>query len=187
MKKIFHRFALIPMSLTILISAQAAGAQYKYNYSSNIWVNSGMNLLFQKRWANARIRAAGKTELADALEGRRSNHGQKGNDRKGAARIASPLAEDVLRRVPLSLTSFKATSVKIMPLVLAAKLVDSKTEESRPFLKASTELLENYEEMLVSNKETRLKNNVAGAAAFALVMSRSVLTDGKKELSEKQS
>ncbi|HZH34735.1 MAG TPA: DUF6683 family protein [Pyrinomonadaceae bacterium] len=182
MKKHFNLFTLVLMIFTILSLGQNAQAQYKYNYSSNIWVNSGMNLLFQKRWATARIRAAGKTQLADALEGRRSN-----NNQKTPAQTAAAPTENILRRVPLSETSFESSSREMMPELLAAELVNVEPEESQRLIKASNELLRNYEEMLMMNKEAPLKNNVAGAAAFALIMSRSILTDGKKDLSEKQS
>jgi hypothetical protein len=66
-------------------------------------------------------------------------------------------------------------------------MLDAKAEDKQTFIKVSRELLKNYEEMLVANKETRVKNNVAGAATFALVMSRSILLNGERDLSEKQS
>jgi hypothetical protein len=182
MKTIFNFFAIILTVFTVSSLAQNARAQYMYNYSSNLWVNSNMNLLFQKRWATARIRAAGKTALADALEGRRSNNSQSTT----ANPISLQTDENVLRRAPLSATSFKSNPATSMPFVFVAKFADENTEEIRTLIKASTELLKNYEQMLITNKETRLKNNVAGAATFALLMSRSIMTDGKNELSEKQ-
>ncbi|HEX8250661.1 MAG TPA: DUF6683 family protein [Pyrinomonadaceae bacterium] len=178
MKKITYLFAFIFTVLSFAAAAQSASAQYNYNYSgsSNIWVNSNMNLLFQKRWEAARIRAAGKTQLADAMEGRRSGGGNQ----------TSAPAENILRRAPLTETSFKSNPAPMMPAVFGASLVDAKPEDNQTLIKVSRELLKNYEEMLVTNKETRLKNNVAGAATFALATSRSILYDGRSELSEKQ-
>lgn len=182
MKKTIYLFAFIFTILSFAAAPEKASAQYNYNYSSNIWVNSNMNLLFQKRWETARIRAAGKTQLADAMEGRRSSSVNQTTPQQQTAP-----AENILRRAPLSETSFKSNPATIMPAILGASLAGGKPEDSRTLIKVSRELLKNYEEMLVTNKETRLKNNVAGAAAFALVMSRSVLLDGSRELSEKQS
>lgn len=179
MKKIIYLFAFIFTVFAFSAAPQNASAQYNYNYGSNIWVNSNMNLLFQKRWEAAQIRAAGKTQLADALEGRRSGGGNPTSSQ-------SAPAENILRRVPLTETSFKSNPEPIMPAVLGASLVDAKPEDSRALVKVSRELLKNYEEMLVADKATRVRNNAAGAAAFALVMSRSVLMDGGRELSEKQ-
>ena len=178
MKKTIYLFAFIFTVLSFAAAPESASAQYNFNYSSSIWVNGNMNLLFQKRWETARIRAAGKTQLADAMEGRRSG----GNPT--SAQVAP--AENILRRVPITETSFKSNPATIMPAVFGASLVDAKPEDSRTLIKVSGELLKNYEEMLVTNKETHLKNNVAGAATFALVTSRSILTEGKNELSEKQ-
>lgn len=179
MRTLTRPFALTAACLTILVSAQAAHAQYNYNYSSNIWVNSGMNLLFQKRWETARMRAAGKNELADAMEGRRAGGAQ-------AAAQNAP-AENPLLRAPLSATAFRPTPSRVMPPILAAALADQKGEDFKVLSRVFGELLDNYDGMLAANGETRLKNNVAGAAAFALIMSRSVLTDGKSDLGERQS
>ncbi|HEY8559861.1 MAG TPA: DUF6683 family protein [Pyrinomonadaceae bacterium] len=173
MKKYLNLFAIIFTFTIVLTFTETTRAQYQYNYSSNMWVNSGMNLLFQKRWATARIRAAGKTQLADALEGRTAS---------GRQTVAP--SENVLRRVPLTQTSFKANPSPIMPSVLAANFAEGGDAAVRQFVKVSGELLKNYEQMLITNRETRLKNNVAGAATFALMMSRSVLTG--KDLTEKQ-
>jgi hypothetical protein len=178
MKKTIYLFAFI---FTILSFAGTASAQYNYNYSSNIWINNNMNLLVQKRWETARIRAAGKTQLADAMEGRRPVAGENQTPTPNAT------AENVLRRAPLTETSFKSNPATIMPAVFGASLGEGKPEESRALIKVSRELLKNYEEMPAAGNETRLKNNVAGAAAFALVSSRSILLDGQRELSEKQS
>jgi hypothetical protein len=95
-------------------------------------------------------------------------------------------AENILRRVPLTETSFKSNPTPVMPALLGASLGDAKPEDSRTLIQVSRELLKNYEQMLVTNNETRVKNNVAGAATFALLMSRSILLDGQRELSEKQ-
>ncbi len=122
------------MVFTLLAMSQNASAQYMYNYSSNMWVNSNMNLLFQKRWATARIRAAGKTELADALEDRRSNNSLSTT----ANTSAQQTDENVLRRAPLSATSFKSNPVTIMPFVFVAKFADENTEETRTLIKAAT-------------------------------------------------
>ncbi|MDQ3799569.1 MAG: hypothetical protein M3384_08970 [Acidobacteriota bacterium] len=184
MKKTIYLFAFIFTVLSFAAAPEKASAQYNYNYSSNIWVNSNMNLLFQKRWETARIRAAGKTQLADAMEGRRS--AGNGNQTTTQQQQSAP-AENILRRAPLSETSFKSNPATIMPAILGASVTGGKAEDSRTLIKVSRELLKNYDEMLATNQETRLKNNVAGAAAFALVMSRSVLLDGQRDLSEKQS
>lgn len=180
MKKILNLFALLLIGFCLLSAPEAAQAQFNYNYSSNIWVNSGMNQIFQKRWTVARMRDAGKNELADAMEGRKTNNGQQVGNQKASS------AENVLRRVPLSQTSFKASPVKIMPLVLVAATFDAPKEQRDILVEASKEILNNYEQMLIEQKETRLKNNVAGAAAFAIIMSRSILTEGGN-LSEAQS
>ena len=182
MKKIFNLFALVFTSFTILSLSQTAVAQYKYYYSSNIWVNSGMNLLFQKRWEIARIRAAGKNQLADAMEGRRSNNKQT----TFAAPQNAQQAENILRRVPLSHTAFKRINVNTFRINVGIQLLDKNAseEEKQTLYDAMDELLKNYDQMLVEQKETRLKNNVAGAATFAILMCRSILTGN--ELSEKQ-
>jgi hypothetical protein len=73
-----------------------------------------------------------------------------------------------------------------MPAIFGASIGDGKQEESLTLIKVSRELLKNYEEMPVAGNETRIKNNVAGAATFALVTSRSILTEGRNELTEKQ-
>ena len=135
MKSIFKFIALFSIGFIISTSASSVKAQYMYNYSSNMWVNSSMNLLFQKRWATARIRAAGKTELTDALEGRRSG---ANNNQSNSAERQTPLQteENILRRVSLRETSFKSNPATIMPFVLGAALVDAKTEEAQTLIKA---------------------------------------------------
>jgi len=182
MKKTIYLFAFIFTVLTFAAAPESASAQFNYNYSSNIWVNSGMNQLFQKRWETARIRAAGKTQLADAMEGRR-RPAAEGNQ---TTTTQTAQAENILRRAPLTETSFKSNPATIMPAIFAESLGDAKPEDRQTFIKVSRELLKNYEEMLAAKSETRVKNNVAGAATFALVMSRSVLLDGQRDLSEKQ-
>jgi hypothetical protein len=57
-------------------------------------------------------------------------------------------------------------------------------KEKQTLFDAMDELLKNYDQMLVEQKETRLKNNVAGAATFAILMCRSILIGN--ELAEKQ-
>jgi hypothetical protein len=180
MKKIIYLFAFIFTVLSFVAAPEKASAQYNYNYSSDIWVNGNMNLLFRKRWETARIRAAGKTQLADAMEGRRPVAGEN------QAPTPKATMENILRRVPLTETSFKSNPTPIMPALLGASLGDGKSEDSQKLIKVSRELLKNYDEMPVANNETRVKNNVAGAATFALAMSRSVLMNGQRELSEKQ-
>jgi hypothetical protein len=198
MNKVSGLTARIVLGLAFLTAAQtAAQAQYNYNYSSDRWVNSSMNLLFRKRWEIARIRAKGKHQLADALEGRRTPQGEAAAraaksakastaTRAGTAAKAAP-AQGVLPRAPLSQTSFKRISLRLAPTHLFVKFLDKDKEQRELVSKAASQLLKNYDEMLVRNRETRLKDNVAGAATFALLMSRSVLLDGKSELSEQQS
>lgn len=172
-------FTLIAFIFALLTLSQSASAQFQYNYSSNIWLNSDLNQMFQKRWTIARTRAEGRTQLADAMEGRRST-GSSGVSTQNAP------AENILRRVPLSQTSFKSNPIPVMPNLLGAKFVDQKPEDLQTLVNTFSELLKNYDAMLVSSKQTHLRNNVAGAATFALLMSRSVLT-GQPELSDKQS
>lgn len=158
--------------------AQYGGTSPFIRYSSNIFVNSNMHLFFQKRWQIAHLRAAGKHEVADALEGRRTNPGQ-------ASGQSAPTAENILRRVPLSQTSFKPAGKFIMPDELTGNLAGASADETATAQMLFTELLKSYDEMLVRNKEDRLRNNVAGAAAFALLVSRFILTG--EELTHKQS
>lgn len=42
-------------------------------YSNNRFVNSNLNLFFQKRWQVHRLRAQGNHQVVDALEGRTSS------------------------------------------------------------------------------------------------------------------
>lgn len=158
--------------------AQYIGTSPFIRYSNNIFVNSNMHQFFQKRWQIARLRAAGKHQVADAMEGRRTNNGQVSSQ-------SVPPAENVLRRVPLGQTSFKPVAKSVMPDELTKNLEGASAEDIANAKQLFNELLKSYDELLVSNKETRLKNNVAGAAAFALLTSRYVLTGS--ELSEKQS
>jgi hypothetical protein len=186
MKKNLNLFAFIFTIFCFLAVPNETKAQYigtspYIKYSNNIFVNSNMHLFFQKRWQIARLRAAGKHEVADALEGRRTNKGQPVNNSAPAAS-----GDNSLRRVPLSQTSFKSNKETIMPFVLGAETLEAGKEEREFLVKAAVELLKNYEQMLAEQKETRLRNNVAGAAAFAILMSRSILTDGS-ELGEAQS
>ncbi len=179
-KKIIGIYTLI--FATIVFSATEAKAQYVgtspfMTYSNNIFVNSNMHLFFQKRWRIASLRAAGKHQLADAMEGRVTSGGQK--------QSGAPSAEPGLRRVPLARTSFKPTGKTIVPDELTDDLQDISAEEKAAVRELFSELLKNYDQMLTENKETRLRNNVAGAAVFALLVSHSVLTNGS-ELSEKQ-
>jgi hypothetical protein len=178
MKRSFTLFAFI---FALLSLSQSASAQFQYNYSSNIWLNSDLNQMFQKRWTIARTRAEGRTQLADAMDGRRSI-----NSNGNASTAQSAPAENILRRVPLSQTSFKSNPIPVMPSLLGAKFVDQKPQDLQTLVKTFSELLKNYDAMLVSSKQSYLRNNVAGAATFALLMSRSVLT-GQPELSDQQS
>lgn len=170
--------AILFAAMLTFISPQTANAQFHNTYSSNIFLNSELNNLFNKRWAVARARSEGRTKLAEAMEGGRSN-GANASTQQTAAQ------PDILRRVPLSNSSFKNSRSPIMPEALARSIAGDQPETAVSLKGIFIELLKNYSQMLVDQKESRLQNNVAGSATFALLTSRMVLTGGE-ELSEKQ-
>lgn len=178
MKNLTGFAAIIFAATLIFIQPGSANAQFHNTYSSNIFLNSELNNMFNKRWATARARSEGRTKLAEAMEGGRSSTGS-------APQTQTAAQADILRRVPLSQTSFRSGGSAIMPAALASRMAGDKPETSASLEGIFRELLKNYDKMLAEQKETRLRNNVAGSATFALLTSRMVLTG--EELSEKQS
>jgi hypothetical protein len=122
------------------------------------------------------MRAAGKHETANALEG-----GSSGSRQSAGTRGASAAAVEV----PLSMSSFRPAGAPTMHKRVAASIEGMDAKQRQELEGTLQELLKAYDRLLDENNEQRLKNNIAGAFNFLFTASYYALKNGR-ELTEAQ-
>lgn len=154
-------------------------------YSSDRFVNSNMQLFFQNRWNIARMRAQGKNQLADAMEGRSTGTYQNAQPRQAnpASTLTGTQGAELLN-APLSMTTFNSVGAPSVYKRVAASISGITPEHRKQLESAFLELTRSYDRLLAENSQLQLKNNLAGAFNFLFTVSYYVLKD--RELSEAQ-
>lgn len=166
-------------------SARAQLSNPWATYSSDRFVNSNMQLFFEKRWQIARMRSQGKHQLADAMEGRSSGSARaSGNQQAGGTPLTGTTGAALLN-APLSMTTFNKAAPPSMHKRMVAN-IKGITEDNRQQLEeVFLKLLKEYDRLLDENNEQRLRNNLAGAFNFLFTVSYYSLKNGR-ELTEAQ-
>ncbi len=77
---------------------------------------------------------------------------------------------------PLALSAFRSTTGRMLPARMAAAMAHLKSGEQEQIEALYVELLDGYDRLLEENGETRLRNNVAGAVTYALMIGHYVLS-----------
>lgn len=155
-------------------------------YSSDRFVNSNMQLFFQNRWNIARMRAQGKHQLADAMEGRSTGARQATPQRQqpNPASTMTGTEGASLLNAPLSMTNFNSIGGPSIHKRAAANIEGITPEHRRQLESTFLELMRSYDKLLAENNQLQLKNNLAGAFNFLFTVSYYVLKE--RELSEAQ-
>jgi hypothetical protein len=153
-------------------------------YSSDRFVNSNMQLFFEKRWQISRMRAQGKHQLADAMEGRSSSNGTSGNRQTTGTPLTGTTGAALLN-APLSMTSFNKAAPPSMHKRMVANIQGISAENRQQLEEVFLQLLKEYDRLLDQNGEQRLRNNLAGAFNFLFTVSYYSLKNGR-ELTDAQ-
>lgn len=98
--------------------------------------------------------------------------------------LTKPGAAPISKPQPLAVSAFKPAKGRVLPARMAAALPGLDAAQKKEIESLYVQLLDSYDSLLDENGETRLKNNVAGAVMYALMVSHYVLSG--EELSEKQ-